>query len=147
MGFYGNPVIEYGRQQAQRAYFLIFQKNQLAAYSQADKALRRAKMPSVLNAVQRVFQDSLVGTYKIARPGVADAQGVVSIRPNGSLRLAISGTNYVLNAWGDSMLEIVGLPANESTFLYKLENKRFVSLDRKIQMVVQDRQIIQGIQK
>ena len=143
--FYGNPVIDYGRQQAQLATRFIFQKKQLAVFNQADKALRRAKMPSVLNNVQKIFQDSLVGNYKVARPGVADATGVISIRPNGSLRLAVNSTNYVLNAWGDNMLEIVGIPANESTFLYQIERKRFISLHRKFQLVVSDRQVINAV--
>lgn len=149
MAFYANPLIDFTRQQANKAKDFIFQNRTLASFDAVNKALTRKGLPSIYGTIERAFADSLVGNYILKRPAVADANVTVQKLPAGTVRIRVNAqTNFPLVVYGDGFVFAKNLAGtNKEVQLFQLEPGRWISWDREYQLVKNARQVVQGIQK
>jgi len=150
VNFYANPLIDYGRQQAEKATSFIFQKRSLKGFTGVSDALVRFGMPNMLKQIEKTFADSLLGSYILVRPGVNNANVTVTKTAQGQVRIRInSSTFFPVTIYSDRWLlaqNIAGTDQNVD--LYQIEKGRWVSLLGNYQLVKNTRQIVQNsIQK
>jgi hypothetical protein len=149
VAFYANPLIDYTRQQANRAKDFIFQNQTLSSFNAVNRALTRKGLPSIYGTIERAFADSLTGNYILKRPGVADANVTIQKLPNGTVRIRVNAqTNFPLQVLGDGFVFAKNLAgANKDVQLFQIEPGRWISLEREYQLVKNVRQVVQGLQK
>lgn len=144
VNFYANPLIDYGRQQAEKATSFIFQKRSLKGFTGVSDALVRFGMPNMLKRIENTFADSLVGDYILVRPGVANTPVAVTKLANGSVRIRINAQNiFPFTVYSDGWVLLQNIAgAGENVDLYQIEPGRWVSLLGNYQLVKQARQIV-----
>jgi hypothetical protein len=149
VAFYANPLIDYTRQQANKAKDFIFQTQTLKSFDAVNRALTRKGLPSIYGTIERAFADSLVGNYILKRPGLADANVTIQKLPIGTVRIRVNAqTNFPLVVYGDGFVFAKNLAGtNKDVQLFQIEPGRWISLDRDYQLVKSARQVVQGVQK
>ena len=145
VNFYANPMIDFGRQQAQKALDFIFQARTIRRYRTVTNALQAFHMPSPLAKIEAMFADSLVGDYILVRPGVANANVTVTKTNQGAVRIRVSAqTNFPLVVYSDGFMTARNIAGtNQDVDLYQIEKGRWVSLIGSYQLVKQARQVVQ----
>ena len=148
VAFYANPLIDFSRQQANKAKDFIFQPQTIRSFDAVNRALTRRGLPSIYGTIERAFADSLVGNYILKRPGVADATVTIQKLPIGTVRIRVNAqTNFPLVVYGDGFVFARNLAgANKDVQLFQIEPGRWISLDRDYQLVKNVRQVVQGLQ-
>lgn len=149
VNFYANPLIDYGRQQAEKAVGFIFQNRSLKSFTGVNAALVRFGMPSILKRIETTFADSLVGNYILVRPGVANANVTITKTALGAVRIRVNAqTIFPLTVYSDRWMlanNIAGTDQNVD--LYQIEPGRWVSLLGNYQLVKSARQVVQRAMK
>ena len=144
VNFYGNPLIDFGRAQAEKAIGFIFQSRSLKTFTGINQALVRFGMPSMLKQIEKTFADSLVGNYILVRPGVANANVTVNKTAQGAERIRVNAQNiFPLTVYSDRWIlanNIAGTDQNVD--LYQIEPGRWVSLLGNYQLVKSARQVV-----
>lgn len=144
VNFYKNPLIDYGRQQSQKARDFIFQSRNLKGFNSINSALVRFSMPSPQKEIEKQFVDSLVGSYILVRPGVANANVTVTKSNQGAARIRVtSQTIFPLTVYSDTWMvakDIAG--TGQDVDLYQIEPGRWVSLLGNYQLVKNVRQVV-----
>ena len=145
LNFYANPLIDYGRQQAEKAVGFIFQNRSLRSFTSVSQALVRFGMPSMLKQIETTFADSLLGSYILVRPGVNNAKVTVTKTALGNVRIRVNAqTIFPLTVYSDRWIlanNIAGTDQNVD--LYQIEPGRWVSLLGNYQLVKSVRQVVQ----
>lgn len=145
LNFYANPLIDFGRQQAEKAIGFIFQSRSLKTFTGVNQALVRFGMPSILKRVETTFADSLLGNYILVRPGVANANVTVTKTAAGAVRIRVNAQNiFPLTVYSDRWMlanNIAGTDQNVD--LYQIEPGRWVSLLGNYQLVKNVRKVVQ----
>lgn len=145
INFYANPLIDYGRQQAEKAVGFIFQNRSLRSFTGVNAALVRFGMPNMLKQIESTFADSLVGNYILVRPGVNNANVTVTKTAQGAARIRVNAQNiFPLTVYSDRWIlanNIAGTDQNVD--LYQIEPGRWVSLLGNYQLVKSARQVVQ----
>ena len=144
VNFYANPLIDFGRQQAEKAIGFIFQKRSLKGFTGVNTALVRFGRPNMFRQIEKTFADSLVGDYILVRPGVANTPVAVTKLANGSVRIRINAQNiFPFTVYSDRWVLLQNIAgAGENVDLYQIEPGRWVSLLGNYQLVKQARQIV-----
>lgn len=144
VNFYGNPLIDFGRQQAEKAIGFIFQNRSLRSFTGVNAALVRFGMPNMLKQIEKTFADSLVGSYILVRPGVNNANVTVTKTAAGAVRIRVNAQNiFPLTVYSDRWIlanNIAGTDQNVD--LYQIEPGRWVSLLGNYQLVKSARQVV-----
>ena len=144
LNFYANPLIDYGRQQAEKAIGFIFQNRGLKTFTGVNNALVRFGMPNMLKQIEKTFADSLLGNYILVRPGVANANVTVTKTAQGAVRIRANANNiFPLTVYSDRWIlanNIAGTYQNVD--LYQIEPGRWVSLLGNYQLVKSARQVV-----
>lgn len=145
VNFYANPLIDYGRQQAEKAVGFIFQNRSLKSFTGVNAALVRFGMPNMLKQIEKTFADSLVGSYILVRPGVNNANVTVTKTAQGAVRIRVNAQNiFPPTVYSDRWIlanNIAGTDQNVD--LYQIEPGRWVSLLGNYQLVKNVRQVVQ----
>jgi hypothetical protein len=146
VNFYANPLIDYGRQRALDATKFVFQPRDLKGFTGVNAALVRFGMPNMLKQIEKTFADSLVGSYILVRPGVANATVNVTKLANGSVRIRINAQNiFPFVVYSDRWLLLQDVAGTgQHVDLYQIEPGRWVSLLGNYQLVKNTRQIVQN---
>lgn len=144
LNFYANPLIDFGRQQAEKAVGFIFQARSLKTFTGVNQALVRFGMPSILKRIETTFADSLLGNYILVRPGVANANVTVTKTAQGAVRIRVNAsTIFPLTVYSDRWIlakDIAG--TGNDVDLYQIEPGRWVSLLGNYQLVKNVRQVV-----
>lgn len=144
LNFYANPLIDFGRQQAEKAIGFIFQSRSLKTFTGVNQALVRFGMPSILKRIEATLADSLVGNYILVRPGVANANVTVNKTVQGAVRIRVNAsTIFPLTVYADRWIlakDIAG--TGNDVDLYQIEKGRWVSLLGNYQLVKNVRQVV-----
>jgi len=145
VNFYANPLIDFGRQQAEKATGFIFQNRSLKTFTGVNAALVRFKMPSILRSIEKSFADSLVGSYILVRPGVANANVTVTKTTQGQVRIRVNAQNiFPLTIYSDRWMLVQNIAGTDQNVdLYQIEKGRWVSLLGNYQLVKSARQVVQ----
>lgn len=145
INFYANPLIDYGRQQAEKAVGFIFQNRSLKSFTGVNAALVRFGMPNMLKQIETTFADSLVGSYILVRPGVNNANVNVTKVANGSVRIRINAqTIFPFVVYSDRWILVQDIAGTgQHVDLYQIEPGRWVSLLGNYQLVKNVRQVVQ----
>jgi hypothetical protein len=145
INFYANPLIDYGRQQAEKATSFIFQTRALKSFTGVNTALVRFGMPNMLKQIEKTFADSMLGTYILVRPGVANANVTVTKTAQGQVRIRVNTQNiFPVTIYSDRWLLVQNIAGtNENVDLYQIEPGRWVSLLGNYQLVKNVRQVVQ----
>lgn len=145
VNFYANPLIDYGRQQAEKAVGFIFQNRSLKSFTGVNAALVRFGMPNMLKQIEKTFADSLVGSYILVRPGVNNANVNVTKVANGSVRIRINAqTIFPFVVYSDRWILVQDIAGTgQHVDLYQIEPGRWVSLLGNYQLVKNVRQVVQ----
>lgn len=145
VNFYANPLIDYGRQQAEKAVGFIFQNRSLKSFTGVNAALVRFGMPNMLRQIEKSFADSLVGSYILVRPGVNNANVNVTKLANGSVRIRINAqTIFPFTVYSDRWILVQDIAGTgQHVDLYQIEPGRWVSLLGNYQLVKSARQVVQ----
>lgn len=145
LNFYANPLIDFGRQQAEKAVGFIFQSRSIKTFTGVNQALVRFGMPSILKRVETTFADSLVGNYILVRPGMNNANVTVTKTAQGAVRIRVNAQNiFPLTVYSDRWIlanNIAGTDQNVD--LYQIEPGRWVSLLGNYQLVKNVRKVVQ----
>ena len=145
LNFYANPLIDYGRQQAEKAVGFIFQNRSLKSFTGVNAALVRFGMPNMLKQIETTFADSLLGSYILVRPGVNNANVTVTKTALGNVRIRVNANSFFpLTVYSDRWIlanNIAGTDQNVD--LYQIEPGRWVSLLGNYQLVKNVRQVVQ----
>lgn len=150
LNFYANPLIDYGRQQAEKATSFIFQNRALKSFNTVSTALVRFGMPSILKRIESTFVDSLLGNYILVRPGVANVNVTVTKTASGAVRIRVNAQNiFPLTIYSDRFLTVKDIAGTgQDVDLYQIEPGRWVSLLGNYQLVKNVRQVVsKSIQK
>jgi hypothetical protein len=149
VNFYANPLIDFGRQQAEKAIGFIFQKRSLNGFTGINTALVRFGRPSMLKQIEKTFADSLVGNYILVRPNVTNTPVAVTKLPAGGIRIRINAQNiFPFTVYSDRWVLLQNIAgAGENVDLYQIEPGRWVSLLGNYQLVKQARQIVKNAAK
>ena len=144
LNFYTNPLIDFGRQQAEKAGAFIFQTRSLKSFTGVNKALVDFGMPSPLKTIEKAFVDSLVGNYILVRPGVASANVTVTKTAQGAARIRVNAQNiFPLTVYSDRWMLVNNIAGTDQNVdLYQIEPGRWVSLLGNYQLVKNVRQIV-----
>lgn len=144
INFYANPLIDYGRQQAQDAAKFIFQTRSLKSFTGVNNALVRFGMPNMLKRIEATFADSLVGNYILVRPGVANANVTVTKTNQGAVRIRVNAQNiFPLTVYSDRWMLVNNIAGTDQNVdLYQIEPGRWVSLLGNYQLVKKARQVV-----
>jgi hypothetical protein len=145
-------LLDYGRQQARRAEAFIFQSKDLKSYTELNRALVAAGMPGLFKTIEKTVVDSLLGSYILVRPGVANANVTVTKTNQGQARIRVSGSVFFpLTIYSDQFLTVQNIAGTgQHVDLYEIQGQkgRWVSLLGNYQLVKNTRQIVQNsIQK
>ena len=145
INIYANPLIDYGRQQAEKAIGFIFQNRSLKTFTGVNQALVRFGMPNMLRQIERTFADSLVGNYILVRPGVANANVTVTKTAAGAVRIRVNAQNiFPLTIYSDRWMLVNNIAGTDQNVdLYQIEPRRWVSLLGNYQLVKNVRQVVQ----
>ena len=145
INIYANPLIDYGRQQAEKAIGFIFQNRSLKTFTGVNQALVRFGMPNMLRQIERTFADSLVGNYILVRPGVANANVTVTKTAAGAVRIRVNAQNiFPLTIYSDRWMLVNNIAGTDQNVdLYQIEPRRWVSLLGNYQLVKSARQVVQ----
>ena len=145
VNFYANPLIDYGRQQAEKAVGFIFQNRSLKSFTGVNVALVRFGMPNMLKQIEKTFADSLVGNYILVRPGVANANVTVTKTAAGAVRIRVNAQNiFPLTIYSDRWLTVKDIAgAGNDVDLYQIEPGRWVSLLGNYGLYENARQVVQ----
>ena len=144
LNFYKNPLIDYGRQQAEKAREFIFQARSLKTFAGINTALVNLGAGNLLREIENGFADSLVGSYILVRPSVANANVTTVKTANGALRVRISAqTFFPVVLYGDKWMLLQNIAgAGQHVDLYEIEPGRWVSLLGNYQLVKAGRQVV-----
>ena len=146
VNFYANPLIDYGRQQAEKATSFIFQNRSLKSFTGVNAALVRFGRPNMLRQIERTFADSLVGSYILVRPGVNNANITVTKTAQGAARVRLGANSFLpLVIYSDRMMTVQNIAGTDQHVdLYQLqgESGRWVSLLGNYQLVKSARQVV-----
>lgn len=144
LNFYANPLIDFGRQQAEKAIGFIFQNRSLKTFTGINKALIDFGMPSILKRVEATFADSLIGNYILVRPGVANANVTVTKTAQGAVRIRVNAQNiFPLTVYSDRWITVKDIAGTGNDVdLYQIEPGRWVSLLGNYQLVKNARQVV-----
>ena len=145
VNFYANPLIDYGRQQAEKAVGFIFQNRALKSFTGVNAALVRFGMPSMLKQIEKTFADSLFGAYILVRPGVNNANVTVTKTAQGQVRIRVNAQNiFPVTVYSDRWLLVQNIAGTDQNVdLYQIEKGRWVSLLGNYQLVKNARQVVQ----
>lgn len=145
VNFYANPLIDYGRQQAEKAIGFIFQNRSLKSFTGVNAALVRFGMPNMLKQIEKTFADSLVGSYILVRPGVNNANVNVTKMAQGAVRIRINAqTIFPFVVYSDRWILVQDIAGTgQHVDLYQIEPGRWVSLLGNYQLVKNVRQVVQ----
>lgn len=144
VNFYANPLIDYGRQQAEKAVGFIFQNRSMKSFTGVNAALVRFGMPNMLKQIEKTFADSLAGSYILVRPGVNNANVNVTKVANGSVRIRINAQNiFPFTVYSDRWILVQDIAGTgQHVDLYQIEPGRWVSLLGNYQLVKNARQVV-----
>ncbi len=144
INFYANPLIDFGRQQAEKAIGFIFQNRSLKSFTGVNVALVRFGMPNMLKQIEKTFSDSLVGNYILVRPGVANANVTVTKTAAGAVRIRVNAQNiFPLTIYSDRWMLVNNIAGTDQNVdLYQIEPGRWVSLLGNYQLVKNARQVV-----
>jgi hypothetical protein len=142
---YVNPLIDYGRQQANKAKDFIFQNRSLKSFNSVDNALKAFGAPGLFKTVEIQFADSLVGNYILVRPGVANVTVPVVKTAQGAVRIRLAANSFLpITLYSDGWMTVRNVAgANQDVDLYQIEPGRWVSLLGNYQLVKSARQVVQ----
>jgi len=145
LNFYANPLIDFGRQQAEKAIGFIFQSRSLKTFTGVNQALIRFGMPSMLKQIEKTFADSLAGNYILVRPGVANANVTVTKTAQGAVRIRVNAQNiFPITVYSDRWFTVKDIAGTGNDVdLYQIEHGRWVSLLGNYQLVKSARQVVQ----
>lgn len=145
VNFYANPLIDYGRQQAEKATSFIFQTRSLKSFTGVNAALVRFGMPNMLRQIEATFADSLLGSYILVRPGVNNANVTVIKNAQGQTRIRVNAQNiFPLTIYSDRWMLVSNIAgADQNVDMYQIEPGRWVSLLGNYQLVKSARQVVQ----
>lgn len=145
VNFYANPLIDYGRQQAEKATGFIFQNRSLKSFTGVNAALVRFGMPNMLRKIEATFADSLLGSYILVRPGVNNANVTVIKNAQGQTRIRVNAQNiFPLTIYSDRWMLVNNIAGTDQNVdLYQIEPGRWVSLLGNYQLVKLVRQVVQ----
>ena len=145
VNFYANPLIDFGRQQAEKSIGFIFQNRSLKSFTGVNAALVRFGMPNMLKQIEKTFADSLIGNYILVRPGVANANVTVTKTAQGAVRIRVNAQNiFPLTIYSDRWMLVNNIAGTDQNVdLYQIEPGRWVSLLGNYQLVKNVRQVVQ----
>lgn len=148
LNYFANPFfIDRSRQLAEKAVEFIFEDQELRSVNRLVTALKRSGLPDLQPHVEKMFGDSILGTYKFVRPvsGKPTREDcTVSKRPNGNIVVRIGTVNYPVAVLGDKRIEITNIPSNgQKTRLYLINPGRWSSITKDFQMVKNEKLIIE----
>ena len=146
---YANPLIDFGRQQAQKSKDFIFQSRSLKGFNEVNRALISFQHPGIYPTVEKMFADSLVGAYILVRPSVANANVTIVKTTQGAVRVRLNASTFFpIVVYSDGWITVRNLAgANQDVDLYQIEPGRWVSLLSNYQLVKNIRQVVKAQQK
>jgi len=140
-------LLDYGRQQAQKAKDFVFQNQALKSYTELNRALLAAGMPGLFVSVEKQFADSLIGSYILVRPGVANANVTVTKTNLGAVRVRLTANSFLpIVLYADTWMNlrnVAGTGQHVDLFEMPGEKGRWVSLLGNYQLVKNARQVVQ----
>lgn len=145
-------LMDYGRQQAERSRAFIFQSKDLKSYAELDRALKAANMPGLFKTMESIVIDSLVGSWILVRPGLANTNVTVVKTAQGAGRIRINAQNFFpMTIYADRFFTAQNLAGTDQNVdLYEIQGNgtRWVSLLGNYQLVKDVRQVVsKSIQK
>jgi len=146
LNFYANPLIDFGRQQAQKAKDFIFQGRSIRSFGAINTALINFRYPGIYATTEKLFADSLIGSYTLVRPGVANLPVTVTKTALGAVRIRLSGSSFLpLVVYSDGFVTVrnIGGTGNDVD-LYQIEPDRWISLLGDYQLVKKASQIVKA---
>lgn len=143
---YANPLIDYGRQQATKAKDFIFQNRSLKSFTTVNKALELFGYTGIFKTVESMFADSLVGSYILVRPGVANTAVTVTQTAQGAVRVRLGANSFLpIVVYSDQFITVKNIAgADQNVDLYEMQGEkgRWVSLLGNYQLVKEARQVV-----
>jgi len=141
---YANPLIDFGRQQANKARDFIFQSRSLKSFNSINQALVNFGVDGIFKTVEKQFADSLVGNYILVRPSVANANVTIQKTAQGLIRVRVSASvNFPIVLYSDGWMTLRNIAGtNQDVDLYQIEPGRWVSLLGNYQIVKSARQVV-----
>lgn len=148
LNYFANPLfIDRSRQLAEKAVEFIFEDQELRSVNRLIRALKDSGLPNLQLHVEKMYGDSILGTYKFVRPVAGKPTRedcTVSKRPNGNIVVRIGSVNYPVAVLGDKRIEISNIPSNgQKIRLYLINPGRWSSITKDFQMVKNEKLIIE----
>jgi hypothetical protein len=144
VNFYANQMNDFGRQQAQKSKDFIFQTRSIRSFGVINTALINFRYPGIYATVEKLFADSLIGSYTLVRPGVANLPVTVVKTALGAVRIRLSGSSFLpVLVYSDGFITVRNIAgAGNDVDLYQIEPGRWISLLGNYQLVKKATQIV-----
>jgi len=146
VSYYANPLIDFGRQQANKAKDFIFQNRSLKSFNTINQALTNFGVTGIFKTVEKQFADSLVGNYVLVRPSVANANVTIQKTAQAGIRVRVSASvNFPITLYSDGWMTVKNAAGtNQDVDFYQIEPGRWVSLLSNYQLVKNIRQVVKA---
>jgi len=146
VNFYANPLIDFGRQQAQKAKNFIFQTQSIRSFRAINTALVNFRYPGIYATVEKMFADSLIGSYTLVRPGVTNLPVTVTKTALGAVRIRLAANSFLpLVVYSDGFITVRNIAGTGNDVdLYQIEPGRWISLLGNYQLVKKANQIVKA---